>query len=682
MVVGSDVPTKGPRDWAAGVGQMQQNAIDRNLQKEHIRRPYPFFSFFRSYLLEAKFERSRSTVIHQTIGLRLCQRSDTMACGVCAALYGSDPKQTPYEMVEYCHRILGTSDAMEIADRENLLTLYISPNRARARLDCRTEIGRDQRREPNAEVQVIPSVEIPPPVPESGRDMAEATRKPSPPKGKRVRTVSDSDVETLVDGSDDGQGTEGGDEKEKSPGAPPSPKKPRYGSGDRFGTATNNNRRKERLRNLKKAARRRLQAKSQAVVRGGTERTTDDRRRQSSPPCRSSEIRALIEMEEQTEGMARPDRDDISTQSSPPRSEGEEQETRGWFERRLDEQPEPTSSTLRRDMWKKAGAVGGPQALEEWQNAIGYWRNAAYLEPTRGLIAPTEDQVASKKGGKELAIRKPHLAKVHPDIQAFCQVYERLDENDMDDIVRTINYRSYSATLHQRYERATPIVDKTETSGQTKATTAKVQLFKHLYPGLAEATEPQKVAPAKWKKLTRRLNFAKRWAFLRDQLGVGIFWVMPRELLPHTFVEQTLRRWNQLEVWVELVRKRSPYAIRLGETTMNQIQGMNARSRVPSKRRILETLDPVRLQTYLATEEDPTKIWDVVDEGVVTSADETSRAPSRDGWGQQPTSFSQPVFGSTNDFANLLETPTMWDPSIWTTDGTHGGNAELPSMDI
>lgn len=163
---------------------------------------------------------------------------------------------------------------------------------------------------------------------------------------------------------------------------------------------------------------------------------------------------------------------------------------------------------------------------------------------------------------------------------------------------------------------------------------------------------------------------------------------MPREILPHSFVEQTLTRMEHLEVWVELVRKRSPHAIRLGEATMTYIQGMLIRSRVPSKRRILETLDPADLEAYLTGEQDPTEIWDAVDEGVLTSADEASRPASREGYNGRQISYSQPAFGSmveTNDLMghinpSLLTTSMPWDdPSgqLWMAPSADLGNSEF-----
>ena len=332
------------------------------------------------------------------------------------------------------------------------------------------------------------------------------------------------------------------------------------------------------------------------------------------------EIPATKPNEDRSPTTARPETDETSTPPSRPRWEKTD-EIREWLERRLDASRGPTSPDLREQMWNKAGAVGGPQAFEEWQNAIDHWRQTQSIHrPIPEIIRWTPDPM----GTLEWTIRRPQLAQVHPDIQAFCQVYERLDESEMDDTIHAVKYRVCSATLYQTYERATVFLEQNPPVGQTKASAAKLQLFRCLYPARAEGMEPRKIISAKWTRLTTRLSYAKRWAFIRDRLGVGIFWVMPRGILSHSFVEQTLRRWNHLEVWIELVQKRNPHAIRLGEATMNQIQGMLIRPYLFSKRRILDTLTPLELAAYLAREKDPTTLWDTIDEKTLTGDASTS----------------------------------------------------------
>lgn len=467
-------------------------------------------------------------------------------CERCETLRGPiDPKNVPRWLMEYCHRIIGTADGVEVRGDKGAIRIYKSASHARAHQDCEPSSpvrSPDQRPSAHVEAPIVASTEQPSHDQRCGFRILtrEAAYEPSPGIRKRVKIGSDR------------EGAEGGDK------------------------------------------------------RAGTQAT------------------------------ARRDSGETLPQSQLSRSQGQE-EIRKWLEHRLDDS---TSIPLLKQMWTTAGAVGGWEALEEWRNAISSWRSRKSLQPTRSLTVSTEDGRTTEKG-LELATRKPHLAKVQPEIQAFCQVYDRLDESEMDETVKAVYHRLYLATLHQNYERALRVIEGGGARGQTKAARAKVQLFQYLHPGIAEVSEPRKMAPSKWKKFETRLKYGRRWAFLRDQLGVGIFWLIPQKILSHSFIEQTLRSIDQLEVWVELVRKRNPHAIRLGAATMKHIQGLFAQPPVSSKRRILETLEPLDLKAYLAREEDPTKIWEIVDEGVLTSADEESRPKSRHGHGGQPCDMSQ-----------------------------------------
>lgn len=617
-------------------------------------------------------------------------KSTSFSLGVVEALHHSIIKTEPmgdlrhidFDRINDFRELLQNTDGMEVIDPETQLTLYISPDRARARKDLSlpppTQSNRKTRCDRATQTDAVSTpligptlAEVPSPLSANPRLDGKAFEEAAELLG-RCQTINDSEEEETSpdrtnpegDGSprdQDGVGSDAGeagqsdgdDEMDIEPAEGAAPQAQEYTSQDRIQTSSNRNRKRiqaqeqKRQRRLARERAKQKQQKEGKRAKGKemeegpeTETRQLDRPRSRSPTDPGSGA-------------------DESSEDSPSCSDGERQlKADAWLEQAWGTAPRP-SPRVQTAMVRNALAVGGPTAMEEWQDLFRYWRNTNSIRTTLEIIDPTGK--TDSRAYQGLIARQTHLQGTHVNIRDFYRAWHRLDELRVDTTSKAIIYRIQCAALDDAYHRAFAQIKGKAIRGVTQTAQAKLTLFRMVYPQYWEIPKPKdgSITKTAWRNFNHRLEYAKRWAFLKQELGPGIFMIIPSSIVPHTFVEQTLK-YRQLKVWVKLIATVNPGALPMGTAVCQTLEKIQRRQKLSSKRLRLEKVPTADLKGY----PNLVSLWEDAPEGMEISADETSRVPSREGPDIELSSSqleSVKAVNPSNFFSDDASDPSMWN---------------------
>lgn len=593
--------------------------------------------------------------------------------------------------VEHFRGLLGNQDGMELEDADGSMSLYISPDRVRARKDLGLSMpaGTPLRRPaafsqatpmqtlltktfepPQAQlaVPVAPaSVAVVPSVQESSITV-ESTSVTRDEKKVEASEQSEgaeveSEAETELEAETIGEGEEGEIEAEAEQlrdieeaevdgeGSNTETIQPglRGENPNLVSTCSNRNRQKMRAQERKHQQRVHREAlKKKKLEEAALAKIPS----LSSPQTLGEEVRS--------------DEEEATIWGSQPNHTAGDKENvekaRRWFTEELKglegKDAKPRESQAIKKMVKSALSVGGPKSMEEWQTLFRQWR----LEITipDGGDTPRLIWEEMDKASRDLLIeRQPHLQKLRPELCEFYRAWNQVNRLEADDILKAIIHRLQLANVREAYNRALSRVTGPGNRGQSQTSRAKVKLFRVVYPDWAKITQPMKnrLTRSDWEKFNDRLKHGKRWSMLRETLGMGVFALMPTSIIPHRFVERNLKV-QELELWAQMIHKFNPDAVQLGKMMETRIKAALMGQKLSSTHILLEDTPTAEIKSY----PNYSVLLKETQGEVTASINEASRAPSRDGgtnveFGGEPThariDFPQLMLGIETQYQGL-----------------------------
>lgn len=226
---------------------------------------------------------------------------------------------------------------------------------------------------------------------------------------------------------------------------------------------------------------------------------------------------------------------------------------------------------------RRAGAVGGCDALENWRCLLGYWRRSGALGPSQGPSdgAPSQPPAVGA-GALEAALR------------GFRQAYVAAEKEDATGILQEMMYRHRLASLHLAHRAAEGVLVAEGPGdrgvGVGDASVVKRRLFEQLHPDVDGACWERN-----WGRFNKRLAQGRRWWDVRDRLGVGIFALIPASAVPHSWVERLTA--DHFSAWVNLIRKYGADVVRLAGMMDDAVLGALEGRPAPTQRTWIELMD-------------------------------------------------------------------------------------------
>ena len=244
-----------------------------------------------------------------------------------------------------------------------------------------------------------------------------------------------------------------------------------------------------------------------------------------------------------------------------------------WLEETLASSPLPQiqgtkEGTVQR-MVATALGVAGPETIGKWWDIVEYWRKTGELVSTaEGLVSrpgsqggprspqyiqqgPVRYRPFDTQPAKDviptITSSQPLLRQTKRSVLEFCTAYRRNQFQDMIAILQPVLQRYSQVVLSARYDAAlADILGSTQSQivHDPQRTKAKVELFQACYPEFARIPDPAKspVTASHWKTFFRTLEQAGRMKALEQELGKGIFTILPDSLTNRFLTYYSLRR--------------------------------------------------------------------------------------------------------------------------------------------
>ena len=216
-------------------------------------------------------------------------------------------------------------------------------------------------------------------------------------------------------------------------------------------------------------------------------------------------------------------------------------------------------------MLEKAHALGNPTAQYHAASFIQSWRSCGTPFPTRTM--PSSSLSAPRVSSEPVRRKRAALPWMHDDSpsppsntdSAFRHAWDTVSHYEGQLAAIHIQYRWAMAFLGRIYaDRINLLEQEDQTAGRGQSqgrggkgklrTEARESLLPLVY---GRVTENEK------NIFKKRLHRATRWYEVADKLGWGSLCLMPHDLIPNTWVEQTLRV-GELHIWLDLVKKVNP----------------------------------------------------------------------------------------------------------------------------
>lgn len=230
-------------------------------------------------------------------------------------------------------------------------------------------------------------------------------------------------------------------------------------------------------------------------------------------------------------------------------------------------------------MLRKALAVGGWEAFENWKVVLTHWRAAGTLNtaqhPPTSSIPPSSTE--RDIGGVLQGFRTAFLAAAGAEAAG---------------ILQDIMYRHLLAHLYACYQEAETLLLSTagslvRTRGVGNASIVRVQLYRTLYPSAPQGSENG--SSKLYRHFIKRLEKGRRWWSIRSKLGYGIFALIPCSVVPHSWVERLPA--DQFVVWVDLVERYNTSAVEFAASIAGAVQDALEGRQPPASRLVLEEME-------------------------------------------------------------------------------------------
>lgn len=243
-------------------------------------------------------------------------------------------------------------------------------------------------------------------------------------------------------------------------------------------------------------------------------------------------------------------------------------------------------------MIQKAKAIGNATAVAAWQAIVKHWR-------THGTLA-TINLYAQTPTSSQAPAAPPHLTQEPPEVQALYQVFQTINQSDVDGALHLMLHRRYYADLFQHYQDAEAVIgaDPNPTDrpkGVTNAAVVKLRLFRSLYPEYTGERPPQdKHHRRNWDGFHKKLEKGRRWLYLRQQTNAGVLALIP-DVVSNSWIEKSLP-YDVFCTWVQLIQYCNQPAVALGELMLTALQQALSGHAIPQKRIRLEIAEAAELK--------------------------------------------------------------------------------------
>jgi len=207
-------------------------------------------------------------------------------------------------------------------------------------------------------------------------------------------------------------------------------------------------------------------------------------------------------------------------------------------------------------MLEKAYALGNPAAQYHAASFIQCWRS-------RGTPFPTRTTPSSSPGNSSELVRRTTLPSRHNDslsppsnADSFRHAWDTVNHYEGQLAAVHIQYRWAMAFLGRTYAEKIDLLkqeDQAAGRGQNQSRDGKGRLRTEAMASLLPLVY-DKVTFKEKNIFKKRLHRATRWYEVAHKLGWGSLCLMPHDLIPNTWVEQTLRV-RELPIWLALVEK-------------------------------------------------------------------------------------------------------------------------------
>lgn len=283
-----------------------------------------------------------------------------------------------------------------------------------------------------------------------------------------------------------------------------------------------------------------------------------------------------------------------------------------WLDGVIDGHQDPkvraTSPTARSKMVRSAVAIGSVAALQDLQDVYLQWRHVNRLGRASAAAAAVDVNAALRMpaGDVPMASTAPpsapdvaHASPYQKRCAEFVEAYRDVGKAAFDEALRNMMHRLRLADLHDKCEAAEALAPVSYERGQGALTTARKGLFGEVFPAWAHvknpASDPRTRGP--YKVFSHNLDYAKRWAKLRDRFNAGLLMLIPEAYVNKTYVEQTLSK--QLHpVWLDLIEQHNPTAVQLGHVVWGVMSDLIAGGAVQPRSILLGAVERGRLVDY------------------------------------------------------------------------------------
>lgn len=264
-------------------------------------------------------------------------------------------------------------------------------------------------------------------------------------------------------------------------------------------------------------------------------------------------------------------------------------------------------------LYRMARAIGDHSVYECWKRIFCAWRSEG--RPMLSLLVGLDH---------DTPVRIPeHLRAMRQQIVTLYQAFQAVEQTEAHRDLQQIAYRRNAAWLFASYGEAETVLAQSlqqrRPHGMTDRAYVKQTLFYIMHPHWASISKPHENSATKkaWKMMDNRLNYGSRWHHLRQELGEGIFYVLPNILQYRKLIERTLSI-KRLHFWTRIVQHVNARGVAMGQDLIQAIGQLRQTKCMPTKALAIERYSFSELETVLVVEGP----FQTLEEGQRTSGDE------------------------------------------------------------
>ena len=243
------------------------------------------------------------------------------------------------------------------------------------------------------------------------------------------------------------------------------------------------------------------------------------------------------------------------------------------------------------------------------------------------LTGPVQTITSSTPSQQKSDLRNRTL-----EVHRFRRTWTAYRDLEARGLVNTVARRLYLSQLALTYDAAVEAVSSSRTRalGDKSRDRAKEEMFWVAFPEV-EGHNPNRhpkncTCRGKHRRFGRDLLYARRWRVVEDELGAGVFALIPHSgRISNTWHEQNMTM-DQFHLWIELVRFLNPDCVEAGRRIEGYVKAACFGNEISGKRLNLEIYDESDLKEHLRKQE-LLILFEEHNTGFQTSEDEAVSVP-------------------------------------------------------